>query len=152
MGRLAETVVTTLELRRAVARVQRLAPTDVLTGLPNRAALIAALDRAVAQSQWHNETFGLLIGTGLDVESAAIRVQTEVQRVMRSHGRAVTASIGAITFNAAPRDVDQALAATDTLMYGAKAAGKNRVAHQHVMPVPRRDLSAPIGSAELEDA
>lgn len=201
MGRLAETVVTTLELRRAVARVHRLALTDVLTGLPNRAALIDALDRAVARSQRHNETFGLLyldldgfkqvndaqghgvgdavlrevasilnaasrredvaarlggdefavllIGTGLDVESAASRVQSDVQRVMRLHGWAVTASIGAITFNAAPRDVDQALAATDALMYGAKAAGKNRVAHQHFMPVPRRELS---GSAELEAA
>ncbi len=60
MQRLAETVVTTLELRRAVTRVRRLALVDVLTGLPNRVALIDALDRAIAHSRRHGESFGLL--------------------------------------------------------------------------------------------
>ena len=182
MARLAETVVTTLELRRAVIRVRRLALTDVVTGLPNRTALIDALDRAIAQSQRHSTSFGLLyldldgfkqvndlhghgvgdavlreiastlkttlrredmvarlggdefaillVGADIDVERAAVRVRSDVEKAMAARDWAVTASIGATTFDVAPRNVDEALAATDLLMYEAKAAGKNRVAHR----------------------
>lgn len=190
MARLAETVVTTLELRRALSRVHHLALTDMLTGLPNRTSLIGSLDRSIAQSQRHGKAFGLiyldldgfkqvndvhghgvgddvlcevaevlkatlrredlaarlggdefamlLVGTDLDVESAAIRVRSRVESVMKTRGWAVTASVGAITFNTAPTDINQALAETDALMYGAKAAGKNKVAHRHFVPEPAK--------------
>ena len=186
MVRLAETVVTTLELRRAVARVHRLALTDMLTGLPNRTALIDALDRAIARSLRHGDKFGLLyldldgfkqvndahghgvgdavlcevagilnatlrredmaarlggdefamllVGSGLDIEKAASRTRSKVEAAMMTRKWAVTASVGATTFDVAPKNVDEALAATDALMYSAKAAGKNRVRHQHYLP------------------
>ena len=183
MTRLAETVVTTLELRRAINKVRRLALTDMLTNLPNRAALIDALDRAIGLSRRYGDAFGLLyldldgfkqvndslghgigdavlrevagilkaslrredmaarlggdefaillVGADLDVAKAAVRVQSEVESAMAANGWAVTVSIGAASFNTAPKGVDEALAVTDTLMYGAKAAGKNRMVHRH---------------------
>jgi diguanylate cyclase (GGDEF)-like protein len=60
LARLAETAMTTLELRRAMARVRRLALVDALTGLPNRPALMDALERALARQQRHGENFALL--------------------------------------------------------------------------------------------
>jgi diguanylate cyclase (GGDEF)-like protein len=60
LRRLAETVVTTLELRRAMNRVRDLALTDPLTGVANRAALIDALERAIARHNRHDDVFGLL--------------------------------------------------------------------------------------------
>lgn len=58
--RLAETVCTTLELRRAMRQVRKLALTDALTGLANRAAFLDALDRAIAGLRRHGTPFGLL--------------------------------------------------------------------------------------------
>jgi diguanylate cyclase (GGDEF)-like protein len=60
MRRLAETVVTTLELRRAMNRVRDLALADPLTGIGNRAALIDALERAIAHQKRHGDGFALL--------------------------------------------------------------------------------------------
>ncbi len=185
LARLAETVTTTLELRRAVNRVRRLALTDMLTGLPNRAALIDALDRAIRHSRQYGDTFGLLyldldgfkqvndllghgagdavlcevaatlkaslhcedmtarlggdefallVGADVDVEKVAVRVQLGVESAMAAREWAVTASIGATSFNTAPKSVDEALAVTDALMYRAKAAGKNTVFHQFFPP------------------
>lgn len=193
MERLAETVVTTLELRRAVARVRRLALVDTLTGLPNRMALIDALDRAIAHSRRHGGSFGLLyldldgfkqvndsrghgvgdavlcevattlsaslrredaaarlggdefavllIGADVDVQAAADRVRSRVECAMAARGWAVTASVGATTFHTAPKDVDEALAVADALMYAAKSAGKNRIAYRQFVPTPARTAS-----------
>ena len=189
LARLAETVATTLELRRAVNRVRRLALTDMLTGLPNRAALIDALDRAIGHSHRCGDTFGLLyldldgfkqvndsfghgvgdavlcevaatlkaslcpegmaarlggdefallVGADVDVERAAARLQLEVESAMAAREWAVTASIGAMSFNTAPKSVDEALAMTDALMYRAKAAGKNRIFHRYSQPSAMR--------------
>jgi diguanylate cyclase (GGDEF)-like protein len=60
MQRLAETVVTTMELRRAMNRVRDLALADPLTGIGNRAALIDALERAIARKRRDGEEFALL--------------------------------------------------------------------------------------------
>jgi diguanylate cyclase (GGDEF)-like protein len=57
---LARTVVTALELRRAMQRVQTLALTDSLTSLPNRPAFLDALSRAIARQQRDDLTFSLL--------------------------------------------------------------------------------------------
>jgi diguanylate cyclase (GGDEF)-like protein len=48
---LARSVSTALELRRAMRRMHALAVTDGLTGLPNRSALMTALDAALAGRQ-----------------------------------------------------------------------------------------------------
>jgi diguanylate cyclase (GGDEF)-like protein len=60
MRRLAETVVTTLELRRAMNRVRDLSLADPLTGIGNRAAFIDALERTIARQKRHGDSFALL--------------------------------------------------------------------------------------------
>ena len=65
LRRLAETVVTTLELRRALNQVRDLALADPLTGLANRAALIDALERVIAGQIRYANAFALLY---LDLE------------------------------------------------------------------------------------
>lgn len=56
----AKSVMTTLELRRAMSRVRDFALTDPLTGLPNRAAFNQALDKAIALHRRHGQPFGLM--------------------------------------------------------------------------------------------
>lgn len=46
---LARAVMTALELRRGIRVIHDLAMTDALTGLPNRAAFLDALDKAIAR-------------------------------------------------------------------------------------------------------
>ena len=60
LAQLAETVMTTLELRRAMSQVQRFAMQDFLTGLPNRPAMVDALSKAIARQDRHGEPFSLL--------------------------------------------------------------------------------------------
>lgn len=60
MQRLAETVVTTMELRRAMNRVRDLALADPLTGIGNRAALMDALERTIARQRREDAGFALL--------------------------------------------------------------------------------------------
>jgi diguanylate cyclase (GGDEF)-like protein len=182
MRRLAETVVTTLELRRAMNRVRDLALADPLTGIGNRAAFIDALERTIARQKRHGDSFALLyldldgfkgvndglghaagdsvlrevaatliatlrredvaariggdefaailIGNVGETEKAAERVRAAIVSRMVSHGWPVTASIGAVSFTAVPKDADAALAKADVLMYLAKKLGKNRVSHK----------------------
>jgi diguanylate cyclase (GGDEF)-like protein len=58
---LARSVMTTLELHRAVKDMRALALTDALTGLGNRAALIDKAERAIARLGRHGEIFALLM-------------------------------------------------------------------------------------------
>lgn len=60
LRRLAETVVTTLELRRAMIKIRELSLVDPLTGIANRPALMDALERIIAQQIRHGGVFGLL--------------------------------------------------------------------------------------------
>jgi diguanylate cyclase (GGDEF)-like protein len=60
LERLAESVMTTLELRRAMITVRKMALVDSLTGIANRAALMAALEQAVARLDRHGIPFLLL--------------------------------------------------------------------------------------------
>ncbi|MEA2738018.1 MAG: hypothetical protein QOH05_1325 [Acetobacteraceae bacterium] len=57
---LAQTVMTTLELRRALLQMQHMALTDRLTGLPNRPAFLAALVKAIARQRRDGQPFSLL--------------------------------------------------------------------------------------------
>ena len=65
-----------------------------------------------------------------DAAIVAERLQRMLEAAMRAKGWAVTASIGAVSFHNAPESVDAALSLADSLMYGAKAAGRNRVLHR----------------------
>jgi diguanylate cyclase (GGDEF)-like protein len=184
MRRLAETVVTTLELRRAMNRVRDLALADPLTGIGNRAAFIDALERTIARQKRHGDSFALLyldldgfkgvndglghaagdavlrevaatliatlrredvaariggdefaailIGNVGETEKAAGRVRAAIVSRMVAHGWPVTASIGAVSFTAVPKDADAALAEADALMYLAKKLGKNQVSHKSI--------------------
>ncbi|MBP0447077.1 sensor domain-containing diguanylate cyclase [Roseomonas sp. SSH11] len=58
--RLAETVSTALELRRAMNQARLLAMTDGLTGIGNRPFLLDSLDRALGRLRRHGESFALL--------------------------------------------------------------------------------------------
>lgn len=51
LGGLARSVSTALELRRAMHRMRDMAMTDGLTGLPNRSAMMAALEAVMAQQR-----------------------------------------------------------------------------------------------------
>ena len=57
---LAQAVMTTLELRRALGRVRAVALTDDLTGLPNRSAFNAALAKATARQRRDGRPFTVL--------------------------------------------------------------------------------------------
>jgi diguanylate cyclase (GGDEF)-like protein len=184
LKRLAQTAVTTLELRRAMNRARDFALVDIMTGLPNRAAMIAALDRAIARQNRHGSLFNLLyfdldgfkgindisghaqgdrvlrevaalltatcrgddfaarlggdefailqLGGETNAQIAAERIRTEIQDHMRKNGWAVTASVGAATFAAAPTSPYVAFMAADALMYAAKTAGKNQVRYRTI--------------------
>ena len=60
LHQLADTVMTTLELRRAMEKVRELALIDSLSGLPNRPALLNAVGKAIATHRRHGGRFGLL--------------------------------------------------------------------------------------------
>jgi diguanylate cyclase (GGDEF)-like protein len=58
--RLAEAVMTALELRRTTNQIRRLPMTDILTGLASRCALLCAVENAIAQHSRNGEGFALL--------------------------------------------------------------------------------------------
>ncbi len=60
LRRLADAVMTTLELRRAMIAVRNMAFVDSLTGISNRSALITALEAAIARLDRHGTPFLLL--------------------------------------------------------------------------------------------
>ena len=60
LSRLAHSVVTTLELRRAMNRIRDLALIDILTGVPNRAALVQAIDKSIARQGRQEAPFALM--------------------------------------------------------------------------------------------
>ncbi|HEY4253744.1 MAG TPA: sensor domain-containing diguanylate cyclase [Roseomonas sp.] len=57
---LANAVMTTLELRRKLIDIRALALTDAMTGLPNRAAFIDSLDKAIARMRRDRQPLSLL--------------------------------------------------------------------------------------------
>jgi diguanylate cyclase (GGDEF)-like protein len=60
LRRLADTAMTTLELRRAMNRARDSALIDSLTGLANRRAMVEAIDRALACNRRDGTAFGLI--------------------------------------------------------------------------------------------
>ena len=66
----------------------------------------------------------------LDADSAVTtleRLRTGVAAAAHSPARAVSVSIGAVTFVSGPFDLEQMIQQADALMYQTKAAGRNRV-------------------------
>jgi diguanylate cyclase (GGDEF)-like protein len=171
---LARSVSTALDLRRAMLRMRDLAITDGLTGLPNRSALMTALDatlaerrpftvifidldgfkrvndtlghaagdavlRAVAEvlraatretdslARLGGDEFCVLLGKTTNAAQLAERIRFTLAERMAREGWGVTASIGSVGFEAMPDSAEAALAAADSMMYAAKAGGKDQV-------------------------
>lgn len=73
----------------------------------------------------------LLPETGPDAAEAAVaRMHASLAKHMREAGLTVTMSMGAATFEEAPRTLDEMVRAADDLLYEAKAAGRDRVVYQ----------------------
>ncbi|RYJ03296.1 MAG: sensor domain-containing diguanylate cyclase [Acetobacteraceae bacterium] len=164
LGGLARSVSTALELRRAMHRMRDMALTDGLTGLPNRSAMMAALDAVLAQqraftllfidldgfkqvndrlghaagdavlklvaevlrgslrqgdvvARLGGDEFCMLLADAAEAQPLGERLRQALAERMAREGYAVTASA----------EAGAALAAADTLMYAAKAAGRDRV-------------------------
>lgn len=121
---LAETVVTTLELRRAMNLARAAALTDTLTGIANRPALIDALQRAIALQKREGTPFSLIL---LDLDgfkqvndqhghATGDRVLRQVARTLSGNARAgdIAARFGGDEFALllAGQDIDATAAAT----------------------------------------
>jgi diguanylate cyclase (GGDEF)-like protein len=78
------------------------------------------------------DEFALLLPETAASEAAtAFRdLLVRVSSTMHERGSVVGLSVGAVTFNSAPRSLDDALRETDTLLYEAKRAGKGQLRHE----------------------
>jgi diguanylate cyclase (GGDEF)-like protein len=65
---------------------------------------------------------------GSEATAALERIRAALAGSLSSGRTPVSASIGGVTFAAAPDDIEDMIRAGDTQMYSAKAAGRNRVA------------------------
>jgi diguanylate cyclase (GGDEF)-like protein len=72
----------------------------------------------------------------------AQRIEQRLKTAFEIHGKPVTFSIGVVTFDTPPADVDQMIKAADELMYSVKSSGKNRLLRDV------RNLSAPLPSMD----
>ena len=81
------------------------------------------------------DEFGLLLvdTDGPTAEALIARLRAALAAAMTANGWHVSFSIGAATFLAPPRSVDEMLGRADLLMYGAKRGGKN-AARLEVVP------------------
>ncbi|WP_310528208.1 EAL domain-containing protein, partial [Nocardioides sp.] len=96
------------------------------------------------------DEFGVLLTDG--GQDAAVRVGEAIVEVIREHAatldgvrRRVTASVGAVTFQAASEHATDILGLADMTMYDAKEAGRNQVA-----VLPEGDTRPPKLSARLQ--
>jgi diguanylate cyclase (GGDEF)-like protein len=153
LQRLAQTVVTTLELRRAMNRARDMALIDTLTGLPNRPAVIAAIDRAIARQKRHGQPFSLLY---FDLDG----FKGVNDRMGHAEGDAVLREVAAV-LNATCRDDDLAgrLSGDEFAMVlseggiGARAAAERvRARIESHMRERERAVTASIGVATFAAA
>jgi len=91
--------------------------------------LKAALRREDLAARMGGDEFACLLVGGDQPDTAATgeRVRAALVQRMAVLGRAISASVGAVTFRRPPEDAAAALARVDAVMYAAKAAGKDRV-------------------------
>lgn len=75
------------------------------------------------------DEFGALLfdTSQMDAEDALERLRARLVAGMTERDWPITASVGAVTFGAAPADLDQAIRAADQVMYSVKRTGKNQV-------------------------
>lgn len=86
------------------------------------------------------DEFALLL-PGMDDRAALVYVEELRQRLlaaMRTHGWPVTFSIGIVSYQHAPEDLEALLVEADRLMYAAKQAGRDRITQHLPDAVGRR--------------
>ncbi len=93
-----------------------------------------ALRKVDTVARLGGDEFAILLSeTGYDAAEDVIRkLRDQLLATMRQRNWPVTCSIGAITFNAPPQDVDEMIRMADALMYSVKHGGKNRIRHNVV--------------------
>lgn len=94
------------------------------------AATLRGATRAVdVVGRLGGDEFGLLLveTDAAAAEALLTRVRTALGAAIAGNGYAVTFSVGAVTFLAPPRSVDEMMLPADQLMYEAKRTGKNAV-------------------------
>ena len=94
-------------------------------------SLLACTRREDIVARIGGDEFAALLGggKGRDIARVAERIRRAIRAGTAVSGAAVSASIGAVTFLAAPADPVAALIAADRLLYVAKAAGKDHAEH-----------------------
>ena len=86
------------------------------------------------------DEFAILLPELAETEAATVldRVRESVVSAAKATDPAVTASVGGVTFAAAPLSLETLVHHADELMYSAKAAGRNRVTFEvrnHAIPL-----------------
>jgi diguanylate cyclase (GGDEF)-like protein len=94
---LAHTVGTTLELRRAMIEIRRLAATDATTGLHNQTEFLRAADAAIARHHRNGEIFTVAY---LDLKVPEETAPGEHTRLLRHVGAILSASLATVDFAA----------------------------------------------------
>jgi len=146
------------EVRKLVARLQEQSLTDELTGVANRRAFLEVATREIERSRRYRHELSLayldlddfkavndrrghvagdrvliaLAGLARAAVPLAERLCAACSRAAGSDAAPVTCSVGVVTFEGAPTDVEDLLANADALMYEAKAAGGDSVRHARV--------------------
>ena len=151
---LAQAVGTTLELRRALRRAERMALTDGLTGMPNRQAFVGALEQAVARQARHGEPFALLC---LDLDGFKgvndSRGHAEGDRVLRAVGEVLTAATRREEMAARlGGDEFAVLLSAGTAMRTAEAAERIRRTIAARMDLSGWPVTASVGAVEFRSA
>ncbi|MDP9263956.1 MAG: GGDEF domain-containing protein [Acidobacteriota bacterium] len=93
-------------------------------------AMTESTRRADTAARIGGDEFALLL-TNMGSKGAAeaiSKLTNRLQESLRAGGKAVTCSIGAVTFKKPPGNADQAMKAADTLMYEVKRKARNDVA------------------------
>lgn len=86
--------------------------------------------RADTAARIGGDEFALLL-TNMEAQGAAeaiAKLRHRLQESLRAGGKAVTCSIGAVTFKKLPGSAEEAMKAADTLMYEVKRKARNDVA------------------------
>ncbi len=93
------------------------------------AVLTAELPSSSIAARPGGDEFAALLPGGKDAHALAERLRLAIKARMDAERWPVSASIGAVTFHAAPEDLTEALSAADEVLARAKAAGRNRALH-----------------------
>jgi diguanylate cyclase (GGDEF)-like protein len=153
LKRLARAVSTTLELRRTALSARRLALTDHLTGIANRAAFLDMLERTIARQSRHGDNFALVC---LDLDGfKAINDRhghAEGDAVLRAVAAAMTGCVRREDLVARVGGDEFAAILAGGATGAAKAAERIRMTINRQMAEQGWDVTASVGSVTFGEA